>query len=185
MPSACEVDVTGTVAMYALQLASGTPSALVDWNNNYGDDPRQVRVLPLRQLGQDLPARHHDRHRTDPGHHAGRGEHLRRARRPHARGPVTFGRVIHRRPRRVHPRLRRRRPAHRRPAATPSARAPSSHVPQLQTVDALHLPAWVRASRGDECVALRRHPGRGDGDLSGLGGPPALLTLRPDKGFEL
>ena len=39
MPSACEVDVTGLAAMYALQLASGTPSALVDWNNNYGDDP--------------------------------------------------------------------------------------------------------------------------------------------------
>jgi L-fucose isomerase-like protein len=39
MPSACEVDVTGVVSMYALQLASNTPSALVDWNNNYGDDP--------------------------------------------------------------------------------------------------------------------------------------------------
>lgn len=39
MPSACEVDVTGVVSMYALQLASGKPSALVDWNNNYGDDP--------------------------------------------------------------------------------------------------------------------------------------------------
>ncbi|MGA2115621.1 MAG: alcohol dehydrogenase catalytic domain-containing protein [Bryobacteraceae bacterium] len=39
MPSACEVDVTGVAAMYALQLASGTPSALVDWNNNYGDHP--------------------------------------------------------------------------------------------------------------------------------------------------
>lgn len=39
MPSACEVDVCGAVAMYALQLASGSPSALLDWNNNYGDDP--------------------------------------------------------------------------------------------------------------------------------------------------
>jgi len=39
MPSGCEVDVTGVVTMYALQLASGQPSALVDWNNNYGDDP--------------------------------------------------------------------------------------------------------------------------------------------------
>ncbi|MBZ0302219.1 MAG: L-fucose/L-arabinose isomerase family protein [Anaerolineae bacterium] len=39
MPSACEVDVTGVVSMYALQLASGTPSALVDWNNNYADNP--------------------------------------------------------------------------------------------------------------------------------------------------
>ncbi len=38
MPSACEVDVTGAVSMYALQLASGTPSALVDWNNDYGDE---------------------------------------------------------------------------------------------------------------------------------------------------
>jgi L-fucose isomerase-like protein len=41
MPSACEVDVAGAVSMYALQLASGTPSALVDWNNNYGDDPNK------------------------------------------------------------------------------------------------------------------------------------------------
>jgi L-fucose isomerase-like protein len=39
MPSACEVDVTGVASMYALQLAHLTPSALVDWNNNYGDDP--------------------------------------------------------------------------------------------------------------------------------------------------
>ena len=41
MPSACEVDITGVASMYALQLASGTPSALVDWNNNYGDDPNK------------------------------------------------------------------------------------------------------------------------------------------------
>jgi len=41
MPSACEVDITGAVSMLALQLASGTPSALVDWNNNYGDDPNK------------------------------------------------------------------------------------------------------------------------------------------------
>jgi L-fucose isomerase-like protein len=39
LPSACEVDVCGTVAMYALALASETPSALLDWNNNYGSDP--------------------------------------------------------------------------------------------------------------------------------------------------
>jgi L-fucose isomerase-like protein len=37
--SACEVDVCGALAMHALRLASGTPSALLDWNNNYGDDP--------------------------------------------------------------------------------------------------------------------------------------------------
>jgi len=38
LPSACEVDVTGTLTMYAMQLASGSPSALVDWNNNYAND---------------------------------------------------------------------------------------------------------------------------------------------------
>ncbi len=37
--SACEVDICGVVGMHALQLASGTPSALLDWNNNYGEDP--------------------------------------------------------------------------------------------------------------------------------------------------
>lgn len=39
LPAACEVDVCGTLSMYALALASGTPSALLDWNNNYGDNP--------------------------------------------------------------------------------------------------------------------------------------------------
>jgi L-fucose isomerase-like protein len=33
------VDITGVASMYALQLASGSPSALVDWNNNYAGDP--------------------------------------------------------------------------------------------------------------------------------------------------
>ncbi len=37
--SACEVDVCGALGMHALALASQTPSALLDWNNNYGDDP--------------------------------------------------------------------------------------------------------------------------------------------------
>jgi L-fucose isomerase-like protein len=39
LSSACEVDVCGVLGMHALQLASETPSALLDWNNNYGDDP--------------------------------------------------------------------------------------------------------------------------------------------------
>lgn len=39
LPSACEVDTMGTLSMYALTLASETPSALLDWNNNYGNNP--------------------------------------------------------------------------------------------------------------------------------------------------
>ncbi|MCC7173863.1 MAG: fucose isomerase [Bryobacterales bacterium] len=42
MSSACEVDIPGAVAMHALRLASETPSALLDWNNNYGDDPNKA-----------------------------------------------------------------------------------------------------------------------------------------------
>lgn len=42
MPSACEVDVAGTVSMYALALASQAPSALLDWNNNFGEDRNKV-----------------------------------------------------------------------------------------------------------------------------------------------
>ena len=42
LPAACEVDVCGTLAMHALALASETPSALLDWNNNYGDDPNKA-----------------------------------------------------------------------------------------------------------------------------------------------
>ncbi len=39
LSSACEVDVCGVLSMHALRLASETPSALLDWNNNYGNHP--------------------------------------------------------------------------------------------------------------------------------------------------
>jgi len=42
LSSACEVDICGVLGMHALQLASGTPSALLDWNNNYGADPNKA-----------------------------------------------------------------------------------------------------------------------------------------------
>jgi len=44
IPSACEVDIAGAVSMYALTLASGNPSALLDWNNNFGED-REMCVV--------------------------------------------------------------------------------------------------------------------------------------------
>ncbi len=50
LPSACETDVTGVVGMLALQLASGDPSAIVDWNNNYGDDPDKGVVFHCSNL---------------------------------------------------------------------------------------------------------------------------------------
>jgi len=42
LSSACEVDIVGVLGMHAMRLASGTPSALLDWNNNYGPDPNKA-----------------------------------------------------------------------------------------------------------------------------------------------
>ena len=50
LPSACEVDITGLLAMYILQLAGGTPSALLDWNNNYGSDPDKCVLFHCSNL---------------------------------------------------------------------------------------------------------------------------------------
>jgi L-fucose isomerase-like protein len=53
-PSACETDVTGLVGMHAMILASGKPSAIVDWNNNYADDPDKGVVFHCSNIPQDL-----------------------------------------------------------------------------------------------------------------------------------
>jgi L-fucose isomerase-like protein len=93
LPSACEVDIAGVVSMYALQLASGRPSALVDWNNNYGDDSEkcvlfhcgnwakefvpEVRIATAPILGTTLGEE------NTFGAMEGRTD----------RGPITFGRI--------------------------------------------------------------------------------------------
>lgn len=45
IPSACETDIPGLVGMYALSLASQSPSALLDWNNNYDENPDKSIVF--------------------------------------------------------------------------------------------------------------------------------------------
>ncbi|MGO4211775.1 L-fucose/L-arabinose isomerase family protein, partial [Terriglobus sp. YAF25] len=54
LPSACEVDIAGVVSMYALQLASKKPSALVDWNNNYGNDPDKCVLFHCGNWAKDF-----------------------------------------------------------------------------------------------------------------------------------
>ena len=44
----------GALAMLALAAASGRPSALVDWNNNYGDEPDKGVVFHCSNLPKDL-----------------------------------------------------------------------------------------------------------------------------------
>jgi len=50
LPSACETDMIGMVGMYILQLASGEPSAIVDWNNNFGEDPDKAVIFHCSNL---------------------------------------------------------------------------------------------------------------------------------------
>jgi L-fucose isomerase-like protein len=54
LPSACEVDITGAIGMLALRHASGKPSALLDWNNNYGDDPDKCVVFHCSNLPKSV-----------------------------------------------------------------------------------------------------------------------------------
>ncbi|MCB9137102.1 MAG: fucose isomerase [Caldilineaceae bacterium] len=70
MPSACEVDIAGTLSMAALQLASNAPAGLVDWNNNYDDEldkclyfhcgnwakslVSEIEIVPAEVLGTTL-----------------------------------------------------------------------------------------------------------------------------------
>ncbi len=54
LPSACEVDITGVLGMYILQLAGGMPSALLDWNNNYGSDPDKCVVFHCSNLPKSM-----------------------------------------------------------------------------------------------------------------------------------
>jgi L-fucose isomerase-like protein len=53
-PSACETDITGLIGMHAMVQASGRPSALVDWNNNYADDPDKCVLFHCSNLPQEF-----------------------------------------------------------------------------------------------------------------------------------
>jgi len=50
LPSACETDMIGMIGMYILLLASGEPSAIVDWNNNFGEDPDKAVIFHCSNL---------------------------------------------------------------------------------------------------------------------------------------
>ena len=54
MSSACETDIAGVIGMHALALASGKASAIVDWNNNYGDDPDKGVIFHCSNLPRDI-----------------------------------------------------------------------------------------------------------------------------------
>ena len=116
LPSACETDMIGMIGMYVLQLAAGEPSAIVDWNNNYGEDPNKCVIFHC----SNLPKHFFEDFKMD----------FQEIIAGSVGKDNTFGTVVgklkswtadllprlHRRPARPAPRLLRRRGNHRRPA---------------------------------------------------------------------
>ncbi len=71
--ASCEIDMCSAITMRALSLATQTPSACLDWNNNYGDDPDKVILFHCGSTAQKLMAgkgqvtSHKMFDKTDPG----------------------------------------------------------------------------------------------------------------------
>ncbi|MGA2614430.1 MAG: L-fucose/L-arabinose isomerase family protein [Spirochaetia bacterium] len=53
-PAACETDMSGLLGMHALIQASGKPSGIADWNNNYSDDPDKCVLFHCSNFPQEF-----------------------------------------------------------------------------------------------------------------------------------
>ncbi len=54
VPAACEVDIANAVVMYALGSASGEATSILDWNNNYGDEPDKCILFHCGNVPRSL-----------------------------------------------------------------------------------------------------------------------------------
>ena len=52
----CEIDLCSAITMRAMYLASGKPTACLDWNNNYGEDENKVILFHCGPVAQSLMA---------------------------------------------------------------------------------------------------------------------------------
>lgn len=52
--ASCEIDMCSALTMRAMQLASEMPAAVLDWNNNYGDDENKVILFHCGPVAQSL-----------------------------------------------------------------------------------------------------------------------------------
>jgi len=54
IPAACETDILGVISMYALGVASQKSSAIVDFNNNFGEEENKCVLFHCSNLPKDL-----------------------------------------------------------------------------------------------------------------------------------
>ena len=52
--ASCEIDMCSALTMRAMNLASEQPTAVLDWNNNYGDDENKVILFHCGPVAQSL-----------------------------------------------------------------------------------------------------------------------------------
>ena len=52
--ASCEIDLCSAITMRAMMLASGGPAAVLDWNNNYGDEMDKVILFHCGPVAQSL-----------------------------------------------------------------------------------------------------------------------------------
>jgi len=54
--ASCEIDICSALTMRAMSLASGQPTAVLDWNNNYGEEENKVILFHCGPVAQTLMA---------------------------------------------------------------------------------------------------------------------------------
>lgn len=54
IPTSCEIDLTSAISMRAMALASEQPTAVLDWNNNYGEEENKVILFHCGSCAQSL-----------------------------------------------------------------------------------------------------------------------------------
>lgn len=54
IPASCEIDLCSAITMRAMALASEEPTAVLDWNNNYGEDENKVILFHCGPVAQSL-----------------------------------------------------------------------------------------------------------------------------------
>ena len=172
IPSACEVDVCGTISMHALALASETPSALLDWNNNYGDDPNKAVCFHCSNLPkhffQDVRMDFQEIIAGTVGKENTFGTCVGRVK----AGRDEFCALLHRRHGRRRARLYRRGRVHQRSAQhVRRGRSRRNSAPAASS--ALHLRKRLRASRGRKFFHRCSRDPRSHHPLSRLADVPA------------
>ena len=169
MPSACEVDIAGTLSMVALQLASRAPSGLVDWNNNYDDEldkclyfhcgnwakslVSEIEIVPAEVLGTTL------------GEENTWGAVNARA----LAGPMTYARIDTDDRTRRDQDLHRPGPVHQRSALADLRHQGRGRGQRAAGVAALHLQERFRPPLRHDPRPCERHSGRGVQHVFGVG----------------